>query len=124
MYGNKLLVFVMSLKLANGCTVHYPGSISEVKHFRQNPGFQNEASKNYVRKLYYDNNGLFGYLIEIYWVIFADKGYQSASYLLCAIQPIQAPIRRVLTASQLEHGQKILLDRIDVKINFGRMTSL
>lgn len=114
----------MSLRLADDCTEHYPGSIDDVETFRQKSEFHSKASKTYVWERNYDDKGLLEHRTDAFWAILADKDYQSASDSLHIIQFIRAPTRRVLTSGQLEFKRKVLSDHTIFESYFGSVTSL
>lgn len=102
LYTYKAEMSVLSLKLAFGCTEHYPGSLADLEIFRQNSPFHNESSKMYVQALHHDDTVLFVHHESKFWAVFAHKSYQGASELLRVVQPIPVPIHEKLAASQLD----------------------
>lgn len=103
----KVEISVLSTGLTIWCSLHYPGFVSDIKIFRENETFYEEASKMCVRDFHLNDEELFDDHCDEFWATIADKGYQKTADVLSVVHPVRVLICGHLTPSQVESSTKL-----------------
>lgn len=125
LYGYKTEVSVLPNGIAAGCTVHHPGSVSDLTIFRKNISWRRVAlSKTEAEIVEISDMGPLVQTFKGQWAILMDKGYQGAAEIARAITPKKKPKGGSLTNEEILNNVSIACDRSIVERYFGRQCVL
>ena len=99
--------------IAIGCTLHQPGSVSDLTLFRKNIKWHQAAlSKTEREARSYPDVGPMVEEHDGLWAVLTDKGYQGVADVIRAIMPKKKPKGGSLSHDDQRINRKISSDRI------------
>ena len=124
MYGYKTEVSVLPNGIAVACSVHDPGSASDLTMFRNMFHSHRMATKKSGADCRIPDHGPMRTLYRMHWAILTDNWYQGAADSLRVLLPWKKPPHGRLSLDEERGNSELSSDPVIVENYFGRQCSL